>query len=327
MKTLLFFSLICLTILAQAQQGNQGFFKNLEMSFSHSFEYDEVMLGRSNNYAEIALKGLPNGKQDLGLAEHQQMDEDPLEEYRFDYDYCGGVIGLIGMFAMLEPSFNSYSLELSKPIISTDDRLSYSLELGYRSAINQFQLHSESLYFVADNYQDSFLYQDKNGMLEDTLVILPSVSYASFSMPVNMFSIGIGTKLCLLGNAQSKWRLFFSASFRRMFSSNLTLKSHVGQYSIDYHNYYRMPRAWWETNYTVTKINSTYGPRTQLEFPENKLSSNSYLFGFNVERQLWSECVNWGLRLQIGINSYKLNRQVIDTDLAGRLGGYLAFRL
>ncbi|MFY0644888.1 MAG: hypothetical protein JXR19_10515 [Bacteroidia bacterium] len=326
MKTYLLSIFLLFSSSSFAQDKFENFFSNLELSFSHSFEYDNAVNGNSDRFAQIAHNNLPNGSSDLGLDDYTMEDENPLSRFQdVGIHYCGGVYYFN---PELIPDYNAYNLGISKSLELTDNVLSFGIDIGYRKSTDkQSSINSATLIFVNYNQMDSLVYQDYAEELEDTMVLVPAVSFASFSLPTTMISVGLSTKIRLIGNNDSKWRLFFSASYRRMTATNHTTYANVWpQYY--YFQYDRdLPENWQNTYYRINHVNQTSRIFQQFELTGNKFAINSFLFGINLERQLFSEDVNWGIRCQFGTNTYVLNKQAIDTEQAGRIGGYLAFKI
>jgi len=333
LKTCFLTILTFLTTFSIAQTKGNRIFNNLELSFSHSIEFDQSLNSSNARFNQIALEGLPGGRADLGLNNYEQVDQNPVVfNYPFPMMDCMGA-GIGVLFTGFAPGHNNFNIEILKTLSAMDNRFSFGLDIGYRRSVGgNTKLRSQPLYFVNYNSMDSLLFSDNDNLLDDTLILVPAVSIANFSMPsTNMMSFGLSAKIRVLGKQNSKWRMYVSASYRRMFNLNKVITSVASQqtytYSYGYSNNTRLSEKWQDSYYHIEHLNVSENRSKQFEFDGNSLALNSYLIGVNIERQLWSENVNWGLRFQCGGSTYLVNnKRLLNNDIA-RIGGYLAFML
>ena len=325
MKTSLFTLFVLTSTLCFGQVKKNGFFKNWEIAFSHSFEFDNSTDGDIDSLAQTIYKQLPSSS--LGMEDFKYSSKNPIR-----YNYLFYWMDCFPGMDLVKPGYNTFSFEFAKHLTELDNRLSLSFDLNMRTAGQNYNhLISNTIYFTDLNSYDSLLYHDEEGVLSDTLVLIPTVYNVRFNIPTSRFAVGIGTKFRIAGELDSKWRVFVSANYRRMISNNQTLNAHVftnnynGPHDVEYQ--FEMPTEWQTSSYYIEHLNA-FERRTPTVFiKDQKTKVNSVWFGMNIERRLWNERINWGLRMQLGNTTYKYNNTSVVKSQTGRIGGYFSYKL
>ena len=317
-----------LSYTASAQTKGYGFFSGLQISISHSFEYDQLLYASSEELTEYGLSQISGHEEQLGLSGYQNTEE-LLINY-WGYPESMNCMGFGIMLSELSPDYHNFNIELLKTLPFVDNLFTVGFELGFRmpaSATAQFD--AERLSFVNYNNPDSLLIQDIEDPNRDTLLLFPAVSFVNFGMQANMLTIGFNLNVMAAETANKRWRLYLNTSYRAMYSQSksINVSTSPQQYYYDFYTNEFPDSNWMNTYYSTTHLNATDRQFTSYAIQSKPLRGHSVLVGLGIERSMFSDHANWGVKFQFGSNSYYLDHEQIFESAGVRFGGYLAFKL